>query len=69
MSKDSDVEHIVKKHGLLDILNESLLKGANETRRDALWILGNLASSKACSDLIIRAENDLFDRIVDEYIE
>lgn len=69
MSKDSDVEHIVIKRALLEILNESLLKGANETRRDALWILGNLASSNACSDLIIRAQNDLFDRIVHQYIE
>lgn len=67
MSEDRVSEYYVQERGLLEMLKESLMKGAVETRRDALWALGNLACSTACADDIMRCSNDIFDRIVDEY--
>jgi hypothetical protein len=68
MSDDSVTEYYVKERGLLDILNESLVKGTLDQRRDALWNLGNIALVPACADAIMQCPNGLFDRIVDNYI-
>lgn len=67
MSDDGVAEYYVKEKGLLDMLNQTLIKGTLEQRRDALWNLQNIALTPSCADMIMQCPNDIFDRIVDNY--
>jgi hypothetical protein len=57
-------EKYIKERNLLAILAEILSKGSLEMRKEALWMLQNIACGTKSADLMVRSETEILEKIM-----
>jgi hypothetical protein len=64
LHEDDFSEKYIKERGLLGILAKILEKGSLEMRKEALWMLQNIACGPKSADLTLRSSTDVFQKIL-----